>query len=181
MTTNEAPFRSASSELVTNRQTTLTLQPITAAEAPLLAWRIAAIDPWLTLGISAERLTRALLDPDLHICMRALRCEDVGLTGVVGVRHPWLYGPYLSMLAIFPEHHGHGHGAAVLDWLAREAEGVSRNVWVCASTFNQRAIGFYRRHGFEPVGEIPELVADGFSELLMRKRLSRPGAQASEL
>jgi ribosomal protein S18 acetylase RimI-like enzyme len=46
-------------------------------------------------------------------------------------------------------------------------------LWVCASDLNSRAIAFYERHGFNRVGIIPDLVAPGATELLVRKRLAR--------
>lgn len=46
-----------------------------------------------------------------------------------------------------------------------------RNVYLCVSSFNSRAFALYQRHGFEKVGELPDFIADGYSELVMCKRL----------
>ncbi len=47
-----------------------------------------------------------------------------------------------------------------------------RYVYLCVSSFNIRALRFYELHGFAKVGELPNFVADGNSEVLMQKRLS---------
>ena len=45
----------------------------------------------------------------------------------------------------------------------------ARNLWVCASSFNARALDFYERHGFARAATLPGLVADGYDEILLRK------------
>ena len=45
----------------------------------------------------------------------------------------------------------------------------ARNLFVCASAFNARALRFYERHGFRPVARLPGLVADDYQEILLRK------------
>ena len=113
-------------------------------------------------------------------CRRAI-CRGSILIGAVCIRHPWLRGPYLELLAVLPGHQGAGIGAAILDWMAAEVTGPhirpapsgggANSLWVCTSTFNSRALAFYTAHGFEVVGELDGLVAPGFSEILLRKRL----------
>jgi len=46
-----------------------------------------------------------------------------------------------------------------------------RHIYLCVSSFNSRAFALYQRHGFEKVSELPDLIADGYSELVMCKRL----------
>ena len=45
----------------------------------------------------------------------------------------------------------------------------SPNVYLCVSSFNESAQRFYRRIGYEVVGELKELLIRGHSEILMRK------------
>jgi hypothetical protein len=55
-------------------------------------------------------------------------------------------------------------------WFEQEAlRNAARNLWVCASSFNVRALRFYSRHGFAPTATLPGLVAEGFDEILLRK------------
>jgi ribosomal protein S18 acetylase RimI-like enzyme len=90
---------------------------------------------------------------------------------VVGIRYPWLYGPYLAMLAVFPAYQRAGIGSAILQWIEGEAKATSANVWACVSSFNIRAGSFYERHGYQQVGTLEDLLQDGFAERLLRKRL----------
>ncbi len=57
-----------------------------------------------------------------------------------------------------------------MGWFEQTAlEQEARNLWVCASSFNARALRFYARHGFWPAATLPGLVADGYEEILLRK------------
>lgn len=133
-----------------------------------LAASIASIPPWSDIGYPAEALARSLGSAD---GAARYRIEAAGVTaGAVSVRHPWLKGPYLELLAILPPHQGQGIGSFVLDWFEREAlRHGARNLWVCASSFNGRALDFYQRHGFRAAATLPGLVANGYDEILMRK------------
>jgi ribosomal protein S18 acetylase RimI-like enzyme len=42
-------------------------------------------------------------------------------------------------------------------------------VFLCVSSFNERAQKLYQRLGYERVGELPDYVVKGYSEILMRK------------
>jgi diamine N-acetyltransferase len=141
------------------------LEPETCAG---LAASIAAIPPWSEMDYPAEALARFLAAAD---GTARYRIEAAGETaGAVCVRHPWLKGPYLELLAILPPYQGQGLGAFVLDWFEREgARHGARNLWVCASSFNSRALEFYRRHGFRPAATLPGLVTHGYDEILLRK------------
>jgi GNAT superfamily N-acetyltransferase len=149
----------------------LVLEAIEVEAAGRMAEAIARMDPWRTLAISPGQLaeTFAQGDPQLH---RWTIRHDQRDAGAVVIRHPWLYGPYLALLALTPEHQGAGIGGAVLDWMGNEARGTAGNIWACVSAFNARARQFYERHGFEAVGVLDDLVRPGFAEVLIRKRLT---------
>lgn len=164
------PFRAERYELALRGGGLATLQPIEMAAVVSLAAAIAAIDPWSRLGISAAQLSAGLAAEDPHLCRRVITVGGAS-AGVVVVRHPWLFGPYLNLLAVLPTYQRHGIGAAVLGWMEQEVRGQARNLWLCASAFNSGALAFYERHGFSRVGDLPDLIAPGLSEVLMRKRL----------
>lgn len=137
-----------------------------------LAEAIAAMPPWSTLDISAETVARVLASDEATARRYAVVAEGMP-AGILSVRAPWLRGPYIELLAILPGHQGHGLGSDVLSFVETQAlRAGDRNAWVCASQLNDRARRFYARHGFTEVASLPDLVADGFAEILLRKRLT---------
>jgi hypothetical protein len=52
----------------------------------------------------------------------------------------------------------------------------AHNLWVCASSFNARALRFYELHGFARAAMLAGLVADGYDEILLRKYPLAPRA-----
>ena len=145
-----------------------TFQPIEPATAEILGAALASMDPWLTLGTSASALTGMLLEPDHHLRSEAVFIDAVP-AGVVALRHPWLYGPYIALLAVLPDWQGRGIGSVILRRIEQEMQ--PKNVWVCVSSFNRAAERFYIRNGFAHVGPLSGLLRPEFNELLMRKRL----------
>jgi ribosomal protein S18 acetylase RimI-like enzyme len=153
---------------------------MTAEAAATLAPRIAGIDPWHRLAIAPDRLARQFAPRD-GVEIRLVTLAEAPApdalaqnapVGAVVIRRDWLLGPYLQHLSVLPEAQGHGAGRAalaLLDHLAR-ADG-HRNAWLCVSAFNERALTFYRRHGFTAAAHLPDLVRPGDSEILMRRRL----------
>jgi len=156
------------SKLPSAGEPTATFQPIGPATAAILGAALASMDPWQTLGTSASALTGLLLEPDHHLRREAM-FMDGAPAGVVVLRHPWLYGPYVALLAVLPDWQGRGIGSVMLRRIEEEMK--PKNVWVCVSSFNRAAERFYLRNGFEHVGPLPGLLHPQFNELLMRKRL----------
>ncbi|MDJ0512436.1 MAG: GNAT family N-acetyltransferase [Methyloceanibacter sp.] len=151
---------------------TAQLRAVATGEQRSLAEALAAMQPWTTLDISADELAQYLSSEDGG-AQRYAVAVDGALAGIVSLRFPWLKGPYIELLAVLPTHQGHGLGTEILSFVEAETRRFGgRNVWVCASGFNDRAQHFYRRCGFVEVGSVPDLVADGFSETLLRKPLT---------
>lgn len=144
------------------------LTDLREGEARQLGAALAAIDPWRRMAYPADALTAYLERQDAAAPRYAVRCDD-DLAGCLAVRDPWLKGPYLEILGLLPGFQGHGIGARILGWFEHEAGRGARNLWVVASSFNERAIAFYASHGFAPVATLPGLVCDNFDEVLLRK------------
>jgi GNAT superfamily N-acetyltransferase len=145
------------------------LVPFPPSAGPRLAAAIVAMPPWSVMAYPAERLAQFLANADSG-ARRHLVEVDGQEAGLVSVRDPWLKGPYLELLALLPPFQSQGLGSAILAWLEREAvAGGARNLWVCASSFNKRALRFYEQHGFARAATLPGLVADGYDEILLRK------------
>ncbi len=159
----------------------LTLRPLTAASASLLAGTLAAIPPWSVIGYPAERIARSL-QSELPSVKRFEVLAGGQLAGIVVVQDPFLHGPYLQLIAVLPEFQGRSIGVRLLQWMEEEARrGQARQLWLCVSTFNARARALYERFGFEAVAALDKLATDASDEILMRKRLfSSASASAPE-
>ena len=146
------------------------LSPIEPDTAEALGAAIAAIEPWRTLGFGAPDLARFLAREERGARKLAIVTPG-GVAGAVCLRHPFLRGAYLELLAILPAHQGRGLGHRIIDWTVAETSGRVGNLWTCVSAFNSRALAFFEKQGFRRVGALPDLVRDGFSEIFLRRRL----------
>jgi GNAT superfamily N-acetyltransferase len=149
----------------------LVLEPLTSEHAKRLGIGFAAIDPWARYPYPASALQAyfAANEPGAPRFAVSIGAE---LAGAAGLRLNWLRGPYVQFLGVLPKFQRRGLGASVLRWIESEARrGNDRNLWVAASDFNVDAIRFYEAHGFALVAPLPDLVRDGRTELLLRKRL----------
>lgn len=149
----------------------LRLGPLPESELDRLAAALVRLEPWRTLGSQAAGLRRYLSrpDPGLH---RFLISVSQTAAGVLTVRHPWLLGPFLEMLALLPAFQGQGRGRRLVLWLADQTWPHCRQLWTTASSFNLRARDFYRRLGFVELAVLPDVIRPGFAEILLR--LTRP-------
>ncbi|RAU21730.1 hypothetical protein CU669_12225 [Paramagnetospirillum kuznetsovii] len=147
------------------------LRPLELADHPAMARYLAGMDPWASLGYGAEALERYLGRDDEALYRFAVEHGDDDQAGLLALRSPWLRGPYIELLAVFPAHQGKGLGRALMDWTAGRAAQVSANLWACVSGFNASARGYYAAQGFVELASLDDLVAPGFAEILVRRRL----------
>lgn len=141
-----------------------------AAVAEAIAAELAATDPWRRYGFPLERLL-PFLAPRAG-APRYLLLREGSIAGLVALKPGWMFGTYLNLLAVLATHRRCGVGSAVLDWLERTARAHGeRNQFVVTSAFNAPALILYERHGFRRIAQMPGLIADGETEILLRKTL----------
>ena len=166
-----ARFAETRYELPLRDGSTLVIAPLAAAEVARLAAVFAAINPWAAYGYPASALSNFLSDAEVGAPRFALQIGEE-LAGAAVIRTAWLRGPYLQFIGVVPAHQNHGLGSAVLDWMEAEARAAKeRNLWVAVSEINSDAQRLYEHHGFTPAAQLDDLVWDGRTEILMRKRL----------
>jgi ribosomal protein S18 acetylase RimI-like enzyme len=107
--------------------------------------------------------------PDARGLFAAVHDGDGQLVGAV---HGWTWGGSCSIehLWVRGSDRGRGTGSALLTAAVREAEARGCRQ-VAVTTYGFQAPDFYRRHGFEVVGEVPDHPR-GHSFLLLRRRLN---------
>ena len=131
---------------------------------------LAGSDPWKQLGYAADSWDR-MFTP-LPQGRESLVLEQCGhVAGIAILRPKFLFGDYLELLAIAPALTGQGLGALLLAHLESLVFTRAKNLFACVSDFNAGARQFYRRHGFQEIGPIPNLLIRGSAEILLRKTI----------
>jgi ribosomal-protein-alanine N-acetyltransferase len=149
----------------------IAISPATDAEREWCAELMAGSDPWITLGRGLEQCRTACRHPEYLLLVAHAGQAPCGFIllhprGVAG-------SPYIAAIAVAERWRGRGVGALLL--AHAEAHFASaRHIFLCVSSFNERARRLYERHGYAPVGELKDYIVEGASETLMHKRLARP-------
>jgi ribosomal-protein-alanine N-acetyltransferase len=143
----------------------------TDADREWAARLMASSEPWITLGRSlagsAEYLAAA---PDAELFIAR---ERGGPLGFLFLRPRGLASsPYIASLAVAPAQRGRGVGTAMLRFAETRYSPAARHIFLCVSAFNEDARRLYARIGYSQVGEVPDYIVDGTSELILHKRLA---------
>ena len=145
------------------------IREASAADRDWAAALLAGSDPWLRLGATLETCLEMCRDPryEMYVAL-----GDGERCGVAIVQDKGMAGsPYLKSIAVVEKLRSRGVGSALLDFAEARFRGEARWFFLCVSSFNARARALYERRGYVAVGELPDQVADGASETVMRKRL----------
>jgi ribosomal protein S18 acetylase RimI-like enzyme len=147
------------------------LESLDDGDAIELGGAFAKLEPWRSYDSTAAGMAAFLSAQEDGAQRFGIRC-DKRLAGAMCWRPNWLRGPYLQFLALLPEAQKQGIGACVLHWLEAEAAVTGgRHVWIMVADSNSGALRFYERHGYEATAAVPDVVKDGQTELLLRKRI----------
>lgn len=149
----------------------LALGALVPTDCTQLATAFAGIDPWARYPYPADQLEAYFAGSTMDAPRFQILIGGV-LAGAVGLKLDWLRGPYLQFLGLLPAYQNCGAGSLILEALDHAArQSQCRNVWVCASDFNAGALAFYERHGYAQVAALPDLVREGRTEVLLRRRV----------
>lgn len=130
---------------------------------------MAESDPWTTLGLTVEDCRRNCRDPEFSLYIAHLGGLPCGMIlldrrGVAG-------SPYVKSIAVAPDRRSEGIGTALLRFVEDLYRAEAKHIFLCVSSFNDRARAFYERRGYRAVGVFDDYIIDGASEILMHKRL----------
>jgi ribosomal protein S18 acetylase RimI-like enzyme len=131
---------------------------------------MSSTDPWRKFGRDYATCLARLRRPEYAILLAQRASANCGFlflhpNGVAG-------SPYIASIVTTAEVRGQGVGSALLDAAERWIPDA-RHIFLCVSSFNADARRLYQRRGYSQVGEFPDYVVDGASEILMLKRLVR--------
>lgn len=131
---------------------------------------MAANDPWITLQRDLEGCRTVLTRPGTEL-FTARDHATIDLLGFVLLAPYGLAGsPYVSSIAVSPEAQGRGLGSQLMAF-AEQRYQDRKHLFLLVSSFNPRAQQFYRRHGYEFIGELKDYIVAGYSELIFHKHL----------
>jgi ribosomal protein S18 acetylase RimI-like enzyme len=135
------------------------------------------MEAYLTQNFSVEKLSRELSDPLAAFFIAELSGRPVGYAklhagtpdaGVTGAKPIELVRLY-----VLPEGIGQGIGARLMtECLETATRQGFETLWLGVWEHNPRAIGFYRKWGFEEVGShVFQLGSDAQTDLILQKSL----------
>lgn len=145
------------------------IEPAQGADFEWSARLMADSEPWITLrqDLDACRSKLQRSGSELFIAW-----QDGERRGFILLLPYGLAGsPYISSVAVDAVARGRGLGTRLVEFAEKHYAG-RHHLFLCVSSFNQRAQGLYRRLGYERVAEFPDYVVEGQSELLFHKKLS---------
>lgn len=144
-----------------------------APDLETIAEGLAAIDPWARVGRRPADFHAALTKPLAATFRFSIRL-DGNCVGALVLRYPFLRGPYVELIGLFPQARGRGIARRVVEWMEHEVAAEATNLWLCVTDWNAPARAVYTALGFSEVGLLPELAADGTTEIFMRKAFASP-------
>src|SRR5919206_5822 len=125
----------------------------------------AALRPAWRGGVFAEVLDDGEIQ-EVYVAVR-----DGSVVGFVILVVKGAFVGYIRTIAVRADWRSRGLGRRLI-WFAEERIfRDSPNVFICVSSFNERARALYERLGYELVGELRDYIVQGHSEWLLRKTL----------
>ena len=132
---------------------------------------MASSDPWRTLGRDLATNAAAVAEaPDTELFVARGAAGPIGF--VLLRRRGFAGSPYIVSIGVRPDARGGGLGAQLIAFIEREVMPSARHLFLCVSSFNSDAQRFYERLGYGRVGELPDYVITGASEIILHKRLA---------
>lgn len=135
-------------------------------EAEYCARFMVASEPWVTLGLTFEQALQRLTNPAREVLVATIENDVVG---VMILDLGGVLNGYIQILAVHPDWRGRGVGTRMIAWAEERIYRQSPNVFLCVSSFNERPQRFYAQLGYQRVGELPDFLAVGHAEIILRK------------
>lgn len=133
-----------------------------------VVYLLSASEPWRTLGYTTTDWNHIFCpiprDRDCYVVEL-----DGQVAGVAIVKQKFLLGDYVELLAVAESTRHKGLGGQLLHYVEQLVFGRTKNLFVCVSDFNELAKGFYRKHGYQEIGPMPNFLIPGSAEILLRK------------
>ena len=150
----------------------LVIRPLASdAEARACATLMSSNDPWITFGRSFNESYRIIRDParEVYVALDDSAGDGPQVAGFTIVVMQGAFVGYIQSIAVATSWRSRGLGSALIAYAERRILREQPNVFICASSFNPRALRLYERLGYHVVGELTDFMVRGHSEILLRK------------
>ena len=137
-------------------------------EARRSAEMMASTDPWLRLGRGADACLRAVTERERENYVALI--DDV-VQGVLVIDMRGTFAGYIATVCVATGARGSGLGTRLVRFAEERIFRERPNVFLCVSSFNDRARSLYERLGYEMIGELRDFLVRGHAEVLLRKTL----------
>jgi ribosomal protein S18 acetylase RimI-like enzyme len=138
-------------------------------ESEACARMMAESEPWITLERGYDDSFEIIADPTREVYLAAIGDEIVGF---VVLEMSGAFVGYVKSICVSPRWRGKGVGGRLMAFAEERIFSEVPNVFLCVSDFNEGARRFYKRLGYEVVGELRDYIVPGRSEMLMRKSIA---------
>jgi ribosomal protein S18 acetylase RimI-like enzyme len=147
---------------------TITIGPAKEAEYAFCADLMVHSEPWITLGRQFDDRMTGLKRLGTELFIAREGDQPVGFVHI----HPYGFAgsPFITTIAVSHSLRGRGIGSQLLAF-AEAHEAGRRFIFLCVSSFNPRAQELYYRLGYVRVGELPNYIIEGHTELFLCKKL----------
>lgn len=130
------------------------------------ALMMAKSDPWITLEIDFNLCVQAFAGASKEVYV--IRINSV-IAGFVILQIDGSFKGYIQTICINENYRGKGLGKKLLTFCEERILKISPTIFICVSSFNTRALQLYTDFGFKIIGELPNFIREGFTEILLWK------------
>jgi ribosomal protein S18 acetylase RimI-like enzyme len=130
---------------------------------------MASSEPWITLRRNYEESIKMLTVPSKEVYLAIANGE---IAGFIILNMQGAFIGYIQTVCVAPEWRSKGIGTKLLIFAEERILRETPNVFMCVSSFNQKAQRLYHRLGYEVVGELKDYIIAGHSEILLRKTIA---------
>ena len=141
---------------------------VTTGEAEACARVMASSEPWVSLKRDFDESLATLTDPSKEIYITTI---DDALAGFIILDMKGAFVGYIKTVCVFPEWRSRGLGTRLIAFAEERIFRESPNVFMCVSSFNDKAFDLYQRLGYEKTGELKDFIVPGHSEFILRKTI----------
>ena len=146
----------------------IAIEPARESDSDWCATLMSSTEPWITLRRGGDAARQIMQRPGWELFIA--RQGEVHVGFILLSPYGLAGSPYIVSVVVEESARGRGIGSQLLAFAEKHYAG-RRHLFLCVSSFNHRAQQLYQKLGYERVGEFKDYVIEGYSELLMYKRL----------